>query len=278
MGVERSDGSGSSASTCCRRASRRRRHVGRLTGTTTANVEPRDGRLSTSISPWTSRHRCLTSDRPSPEPPWRRVLEPSTWRNSSKMWGSASGGMPMPVSATAIATSGHASPSRSSAETRIEPRWVNFAALVRKCIRICRSRPRSLSSGARPSGSSTASSTGLSPSAGRTSRTHSSTSLARWNVEMSGCPWRVLSCAKSRMSLIAAWRVRALATMRSAKWRPLSLSGPPEPRSNSDANPMTDVSGVLSSCETLARNSLFRRFISRSRWFARTSWLARRGS
>ena len=61
---------------------------------------PRPGVLSTSIVPPRRSTNCLTMYRPSPTPPRRRVGAVSTWRNMSKMTGSWSGAMPIPVSLT----------------------------------------------------------------------------------------------------------------------------------------------------------------------------------
>jgi len=67
------------------------------------NVLPWPGTLVTvSVPRMRSTRRRLIAN-PRPLPPNRREIEPSTWLNSWNSRGSASGGMPMPVSVTAIA-------------------------------------------------------------------------------------------------------------------------------------------------------------------------------
>src|SRR5262249_12708272 len=69
----------------------------RTSGSVRVKAEPLPSSLSATTCPPSSRARRRTMASPSPVPPWRRVLDMSTWRNSSKMYSSASAGMPMPV-------------------------------------------------------------------------------------------------------------------------------------------------------------------------------------
>ena len=65
------------------------------------NVLPRPTSLSSQISPpiiWTSRAEIA---RPSPVPPYLRVVDVSAWEKALKSFCCLSGGMPMPVSLTA---------------------------------------------------------------------------------------------------------------------------------------------------------------------------------
>ena len=67
-------------------------------------VEPRPGSLATVMSPpiiWQKRRLIA---RPSPVPPYLRVVEASAWTKSWKSLPICSGVMPMPVSVTAIVT------------------------------------------------------------------------------------------------------------------------------------------------------------------------------
>ena len=96
-------------------------------GIVSVNVEPPPGVLSSVMSPPRSCASRRLIDRPSPVPPYCRVLLLSTWRNSSNTSSSWSAGMPMPVSATATAT---ASPLRRAVSV-IVPASVNLAALLR---------------------------------------------------------------------------------------------------------------------------------------------------
>ena len=63
-------------------------------------VEPSSIRLSTPTRPPISSASSLTIARPRPLPPWRRVLEASTWVKASNTESNWSGAMPMPVSRT----------------------------------------------------------------------------------------------------------------------------------------------------------------------------------
>ena len=67
------------------------------------NVLPSPGVLSTRISPPSSRAISRLIERPSPVPPYLRLVVPSACWNASKMSCCLSFGMPMPVSLTANA-------------------------------------------------------------------------------------------------------------------------------------------------------------------------------
>lgn len=66
------------------------------------NVEPSPTQLVTPIDPPMSSTSCFEIARPSPVPPYFRVVEASAWLNFSKMEASFSGGIPMPLSLTDI--------------------------------------------------------------------------------------------------------------------------------------------------------------------------------
>ena len=64
------------------------------------NVDPWPRVLSTHILPPISSDRLLLIAKPSPVPPYCRVVEASTWLKDLKSRSSLSAGMPMPVSRT----------------------------------------------------------------------------------------------------------------------------------------------------------------------------------
>ena len=65
------------------------------------NVEPSPATLSTHMVPPISSASRLLTARPRPVPPYLRVVDESTWLNSSNRRWTRSAGMPMPVSRTA---------------------------------------------------------------------------------------------------------------------------------------------------------------------------------
>jgi hypothetical protein len=115
-----------------------------VAGTRTVKIEPSPTVLATSTVPPRSVTSRCTMCRPSPTPPKRRESEPSTWRNISKMTGSASGGIPTPVSAT---TSVSVS-ARHCARTVTLPACVNLSALPTRFLRIVFTFARSVRTGA----------------------------------------------------------------------------------------------------------------------------------
>src|SRR5207253_2192148 len=94
---------------------------GKVPRCTRVRVEATCGVLSTSSRP----PRIVTSRsamwRPRPTPPKRRVAEPSTWRNISKITERCSAAMPIPVSRTAIVSV----PPAADAVTSTRPAGVN---------------------------------------------------------------------------------------------------------------------------------------------------------
>src|SRR5687767_9903614 len=110
-------------------------HAGWRSGRVSVKVEPCPGVLATPMSPPIRRARRRAMARPSPVPPCSRVLLASTCSNSSKIKPSLSVGMPMPVSATAIATE----PFAARACSWMLPWSVNLAALLSRLMTIWRS-------------------------------------------------------------------------------------------------------------------------------------------
>src|SRR5581483_661061 len=102
-------------------------------GSVIMNFDPLPASLSAAMSPPMSCANFFTSARPRPVPPYLRVVDMSAWRNSSKMTFSASGVMPMPVSATTSLSE----PFSLDAATLICPCSVNLAALLSRFSSDC---------------------------------------------------------------------------------------------------------------------------------------------
>ena len=110
---------------------RRARARSTAAGTRTANSLPRPGPslCADTEPPWRST-RFRTIVNPMPSPPCDRSMAWRSWTNRSKMRGSISGAMPMPVSRTRSTTS---SSTRSAADRDAARRaGVYLAALVRR--------------------------------------------------------------------------------------------------------------------------------------------------
>ncbi len=110
----------------------------------TENVAPSPSpSLSARTVPPCSSTRWLTTARPRPRPPCRRVVEDSACRKGSKTRGRNSGWMPCPVSRTTISAKRSllSTDAASRTETRTcPPSGVNFTALVRRLSTTCWSR------------------------------------------------------------------------------------------------------------------------------------------
>jgi len=109
--------------------------------TTKENSEPSPGRLSTATSPPISSTRRREMTRPSPVPPYCRVIDASAcW----KLWNSrasCASSMPMPVSRTEKRSTTSLSPfSTTATRITISPRSVNFSALLAKLASTWRTR------------------------------------------------------------------------------------------------------------------------------------------
>ena len=91
---------------------------------------------------WSSTRR-RTSVRPIPSPPCARSSDRSACTNMSKMYGSTSGAIPMPVSRTATTTP---SSLALASTTIVPPASMYLALLFRRFENTCASRVRSASS------------------------------------------------------------------------------------------------------------------------------------
>ena len=111
---------------------------------------PFPGELTRRISPPSSREISRLIASPSPVPPYFRLVLPSACWNASKMICCLSGGMPMPVSLTEIAStaaarfsssfSGFQPPRTGSIVRRTWPCCVNLNALDSRFLMTCWSR------------------------------------------------------------------------------------------------------------------------------------------
>ena len=122
----------------------RRRRSGRsagraIRGSVTTNVEPLPGpSLAARIVPPCRSTTALAIDSPRPRPPNCRVTAGSPCSKASKMCGSASGLIPLPVSRTSTST--RPSPAGRVATRIVPPAGVNFAAFFTRFQITCWSR------------------------------------------------------------------------------------------------------------------------------------------
>ena len=82
-------------------------------------------------------------DSPRPEPPKRRVMEPSACSKRENSRALVSASKPMPVSRTWMTSRALASPRTADTASRTWPCVVNFTALPSRLQTICRSRAAS---------------------------------------------------------------------------------------------------------------------------------------
>ena len=119
-------------------------------GRYSVNVLPTPGSLARRISPPSRRASSRLIERPSPVPPYLRLVVPSACWNASKMMRCLSCAMPMPVSVTENAIDVFARlstgwPALQPAVARFmrsftEPRSVNFSAFESRFFSTCCSR------------------------------------------------------------------------------------------------------------------------------------------
>ncbi len=125
----------------------------RATGRYSVKVLPRPGVLSTVTAPPSRWAISRVMDRPSPVPPYLRLVVPSACWNAPKIVSSCCSGMPMPVSLTRKATTapprwtsaGISESTAGSMRSCTLPRSVNFTALDSRLRSTCRSRESSVS-------------------------------------------------------------------------------------------------------------------------------------
>ena len=224
-------------------------------GSVKKNSEPRPTSLCTPSSPPMSRTRRREIARPSPVPPYLRVVDASAWPNSSKIAARLSAGIPMPVSRTAKRTSARF-PSRPAGDTdtTTSPCGVNLMALPTRFVSTCRTRvgsPRtkvgasvamSASSSSRRSRARTASSAIVD-----SSRCGSSNGID------SSCRCSASILEKSRMSLI---RASSVSPDVCTSVRECRCSAASSVSSSSSVSPRMAFSGVRISWLMFARKEL----------------------
>ena len=107
-------------------------------------VLPLPTALSSQIRPPIKATSCDEIARPSPVPPYVRVVLPSAWANASKIVYCFSEGIPIPLSSTVKRNSTSRFVSASDCtETKTSPRCVNLTALPIRLTRIWRNRSAS---------------------------------------------------------------------------------------------------------------------------------------
>ena len=100
-------------------------------------LEPCPGMLSTPMRPSIISTSRLAIARPSPVPPYCRVVDPSPWTNDSKIFSRTCGFTPMPVSRTSKRTNAvWAEDSRTLTWRTTSPSGVNLTALLIRLVRI----------------------------------------------------------------------------------------------------------------------------------------------
>ena len=100
------------------------------------NVEPFPSRLSTPMSPPINAASCFEMARPSPVPPYLRLVDESTWVNFSNRIPSLSSGIPIPVSLTEnLSRTSLRVCSHRAAVTATSPVAVNLMALPARLVR-----------------------------------------------------------------------------------------------------------------------------------------------
>ena len=126
-----------------------------ISGASNQNVEPRPTSDTTSMRPPIRSTMRRQIARPSPVPPYRRVVEASAWlKEWNRRW-RASSSMPMPVSRTSKRSRCCAAVSPSRRTTSVtEPRSVNLMALPTRLVSTWRRRTGSPRTGRRTAGSS----------------------------------------------------------------------------------------------------------------------------
>ena len=148
MGSPRSAPSGG-ASTWCRRDADAAEASGNPSGNSSVNTDPAPA--PTTLDPAAQQPgQPLEIDRPSPVPPYLRLVVPSACWNASKIIASFSPGIPIPVSRTANVTTERALSSEGTpwsvrggarpTSSVTLPASVNLMALARRLRRICCSR------------------------------------------------------------------------------------------------------------------------------------------
>jgi hypothetical protein len=222
-------------------------------GTVTVKAVPTPGALSTAIAPPWRRTSSWTRARPMPVPSWVRARAPSTRWKRSKMCGSWSAAMPVPVSRT---TSRAAAPTWSRV-TEIPPRSVNLNAFDSRLRTIFSHRSRSTWTGPASGRQSTANVSPARSQAERKLLASSAVTAAR-SVGAYAAWTRPASMREKSSSALTSF-CRRCALRRATASRP-RCAGEVSPRaSRSSTGPSSSVSGVRNSWLTLPKNAVLAR-------------------
>ena len=187
---------------------------------------------------------------PSPSPPWVRVIELSACQKRSKMRGKNSLEIPLPVSATVMAT---CESRRSTVTSTLPPRGVNLMAFVKRFHATCWRRSASPWISPESGSRCRASAMPLFFAAGRTPSIAAASTAWRSTGFSSTRSFPEVMRETSRMSSMSCVCACALRSMVSSA-RP-SDEGSTAPVRSIRVQPRMALSGVRSSCETVARNS-----------------------
>lgn len=112
-----------------------------IKGSMNRKIDPRSSSLSTKIVPPISSTSCLQMARPSPVPPYLRLMDGCSWEKDWKSRFSLLSAMPTPVSRTENSSrySGEAGSGMFLTDKVTLPRSVNFSALPTRLTIIWRS-------------------------------------------------------------------------------------------------------------------------------------------
>ena len=201
--------------------------------------------------------RLRTTFRPTPRPPSERASERGPWVNRSKMCGSTSGAMPVPLSAT-VATTWSASP--VTCRVMVPPSPVYFEAFPSRLVNTWARRTRSPQVPSGSGGSSTSSCWPRSRTRGMTVSTAWSMTSARASASrvMVILPLLMRAASSRSSSRLAMW-----STWRRMTFEKFSTWGEAlAERSSSIEDMLIGTSGLRSSCASMARNSFWRRLVA----------------
>ncbi len=243
---------------CSRSSSACTSEIGR--STTKVAPRPSPGLLAWIAPAWSSTS-CLQMARPSPRPPWLRVVEPSRCEKRSNTCGRKLAGMPAPVSETLSSTCEF---TRCTSTCTWPPRGVNLIALVSRFQATCCRRALSALTRVREESSRLRRRTSLASAIGRAE------SIAACTTSDNE------TCCRSRRILPARMRLRSSRSSISCTWaralrsitwmaRCWSTVLFAWPLSRIWVQPRMALSGVRSSCDRVARNSSLMRV---ARWAA----------
>jgi hypothetical protein len=210
---------------------------------------PRPGLSAVTRPAWSST-RCRTMASPSPSPLARLEMLASDWRNRSKTCGRNSGVIPSPVSLTTIST---LESTRSRRISTRPPRGVNLIPFATRFHTTCWRRAGSPETGPACESRTEWTRTPLASAIGLSDSRADSIAVAGMRGWTSSRIVPVMMRETSRRSSMTRACARAFRSITSTAWR--SRASLRSVRRSTCAHPRMALSGVRSSCETVARNS-----------------------